>query len=92
MPYAVQSEIVQHCGDNTSFSDYGIVVVTLPENCDLTLDPILISEALTALGSYTELERDLTRRLADLEGKLTNLESYVRATRDIVARLAALAN
>ena len=92
MPYAVQSEIVKHCGDNTSFSDYGIVVVTLPENCEMTLDPTLTSEAVTALLSYTELEKDLTRRLADLEGKLTNLESYVRATRDMVASLAELAN
>ncbi len=90
MPYAVQSKIFKHCGDSVSFLENGIVVVSLPENCDLTGDPTLTSEAVTALRSYTDLERDLTRRLSELEGKLLNLGNYLQPTRDMVARLAEL--
>ena len=92
MPYAIQSEIFKHCGDYISFLENGIVVVTLPENCDLTLEPTLMSEGVTALRSYTDLERDLTRRLGELEGKLSNLNTYVQPTKDMVARLAELVN
>ena len=92
MPFAVQSEIFKHCGDFVSFLGNGIVIVSLPENCDLTLDPTVTSEAVTALRSYTDLERDLTRRLGELEGKLLNLNNYVQPTRDMVSRLAELAN
>ena len=92
MPYAVQVEIFEHCGDTVSFSENGIVMVTLPATCDLVLDPTLTSEAVAALRSYTALERDLTRRLSELEVKLLNLQNYVPQTRDMVARLAELAN
>ncbi len=92
MPFAVQSVIFKHCGDFVSFLGNGIVIVSLPENCDLTLDPTVTSEAVTALRSYTDLERDLTRRLGELEGKLLNLNNYVQPTRDMVSRLAELAN
>jgi hypothetical protein len=92
MPHSVQSEIFKHCGDLIGFLENGIVVVSLPENCDLTLDPTLTSEVVTALRSYTDLERDLTRRLGELEVKLSNLDNYVQPTRDMVARLAELVN
>lgn len=92
MPFAVQNEIFKHCGDFVSFLENGIVVVSLPDNCELSLDPTLTSEAVTALRAYTDLERDLTRRLSELEGKLLNLNNYVRPTRDMVSRLAELAN
>ena len=92
MPYAVQSEIFKHCGDFISFSENGVIVVSLPENCDLTLDPTLTSDAVTALRSYTDMERDLTRRLGELEGKLMNLGNYIQPTRDMAERLAELGN
>ncbi|MBT8067381.1 MAG: hypothetical protein KJO09_09080 [Gammaproteobacteria bacterium] len=92
MPYGIQREIFKHCGDFVSFLENGVVVVKLPEKCDLTLDPKLTFEAVTALRSYTDLEKDLTRRLSELEGKLLNLNNYVQPTRDMAARLAELAN
>ncbi len=92
MPYAVQSEIFKRCGDAVGFLENGVVVVSLPEVCDLKLDPMLTSEAVVALRSYEDLERDLTRRLSELEGKLLNLANYIQPTRDMVTRLAELAN
>jgi len=90
MPYAVQSEIFKQCGDFISVLENGVVVVTLPEICDLTLDPTLTTDAVTALRSYTDMERDLTRRLGELEGKLLNLGNYIQPTRDMAKRLAEL--
>lgn len=92
MPYAAQSNIFKHCGDFVSFSETGVVVVQLPQECDLTLDPTITREALAALRSYTDLEKDLTRRLSELEGKLLNLGNYIPPTRDMATRLAELVN
>jgi len=87
MPHAVQSRVRANCGDRFSFLSNNIVQLTLPESCDLKLEPQIVSEAISALGSYTGLERDLTRHLADLEMKLVSLESYLPPTRDIVSQL-----
>jgi hypothetical protein len=38
------------------------------------------------------MERDLTRRLSELEGKLMNLGTYIQPTRDMAERLAELGN
>jgi hypothetical protein len=59
----------------------------LPEICELALESQLVSEAVGALGSYANLEIDLTRHLADIEGKLVSLEAYLPPTRELIGLL-----
>jgi hypothetical protein len=87
MPHVVQSRVRENCGDRIDFLNDNIVQLTLPESCNLALDPLVKSEAVNALSSYVELEKDLTRHLADLEMKLVSLESYLSPTRQIVEHL-----
>jgi len=87
MPHAVQSRVRKNCGDRFTFQNNYIMQLELPESCDLALDPLVVSEAVDALGSYANLEMDLTRHLADLEMKLVSLESYLSPTRELVEHL-----
>jgi hypothetical protein len=87
MPHAVQSIVREICGDRYDFQNNNIVRITLPESCEVTLDPLVISESISALRSYADLENDLTRHLADLDGKLLNLDAFLSPTREILTQL-----
>ena len=87
MPHAVQSAVRKNCGDNFTFQSNYVMQLQLPESCELALDPQLVSKSVESLGSYTNLEVDLTRHLADVEGKLVSLESYLPPTREIIKLL-----
>jgi hypothetical protein len=49
-----------------------------------------ISEAVNALKSYADLEKELTRHLADIETKLVTLEFTLFQTREIVSHLEGI--
>ncbi len=87
MPHAVQSSVRENCGDQFDYQSNSIILLSLPESCDLTLDPLVISEAVSALSSYADLENDLTLNLANIEIKLLSLESYLPPTREIMEHL-----
>jgi hypothetical protein len=87
MPHAIQTKVREDCGDRYSVQSDFTVRLTLPERCDLGLDPLVISEAVSALSSYTELEKDLTRHLADIEAKLVSLEAGLSPTRELAEQL-----
>lgn len=87
MPHAVQGAVRKNCGDRFTFQRNYVMQLRLPESCELALDSQLVSEAVDALGSYANLEFDLTRHLADVEGKLVSLESYLPPTRELIELL-----
>jgi len=87
MPHAVQSKVRENCGDIFTFQSNYVMQLQLPESCELALDSQLMSEAVDALDSYASLEIDLTRHLADVEGKLVSLESYLPPTRELIGLL-----
>ncbi len=87
MTHAVQSTVRKNCGDRFTFQSNYVMQLELPESCELALDSQLVSEAVDALGSYANLEIDLTRHLADVEGKIVSLESYLPPTRELIGLL-----
>jgi len=87
MTHAVQSTVRKNCGDRFTFQSNYVMQLELPESCELALDPQLVSEAVDALGSYANLEIDLTRHLADVEGKIVSLDSYLPPTRELIEHL-----
>jgi len=87
VPHAVQSVVRDNCGDRIEFLSNSVQHLSLPEKCEVELDPRIISEALIALRSYVDLKEDLTRHLADLEAKLRSLESPLAETRETVKYL-----
>lgn len=87
MPHAIQSAVRKNCGDRYDFQSNNILHLILPDTCDLTLDPFAISEAITALRSYGDLEKDLAHHLSDLDSKLTSLDAHLSTTRKVVKKL-----
>lgn len=87
MPYSVQSAIRDKCGDVYNIQSDNTVQLTLPESCDVGLAPPVISEAISALRSYFEMEKDITRHLGDLDIKLQSLSADLSATRETLAYL-----
>jgi len=92
MPHIVQNAVRENCGDRFESRNDGVVLISLPEECDLALGPTVIDEALVKTLSYSELEIDLTQSVADLENKILNLNNYITPTRELAARLAELAD
>ena len=82
MPHAVQSAVRKYCGDRFVFLPNQEVHLILPENCDLTLDPQVTSEAIIALSAYVDLKKDLTRHLADTDRKLISLENFITPVKE----------
>jgi hypothetical protein len=87
MPHSVQSRMRESCGDKITSQKDNVVQLALPERCELTLDPLTISEAVSALNAYSSMENDLTRHLADVEMKLLSLEAYLMPTRELAKYL-----
>jgi len=90
LPHAVQNSVRANCGDRYEFDSNHVVWLSLPQNCDLTFEPMAISEAVNALKSYADLEKELTRHLADIESKLVTLEFTLFQTREIVSHLEGI--
>ena len=90
MPYSVQSAIRNQCGDVFNFQSDNTVQLTLPKSCDLGLAPPIISETISALRSYSEMQRDLTRHLSDVDVKLQSLSADLSSTRENLAFLVEI--
>jgi hypothetical protein len=78
LPHTVQSYIRQNCGDKG-----GMVFST----CELDLDRTVIDKAFKMLDSYSNLETDLNRHLADMEQKRTSLGNFQLQTKKLIEAL-----
>lgn len=90
MPHVVQTAVREECGDIFQSGQDGVVLIFLPEECALNLDPAVVEAAVEKTLQYEDLELDLTQAIADLENKLVNLGNYITPTREIVAQLSEL--
>ena len=90
MPHVIQNAVRQNCGDIFESGEDGVVLIYLPEECNLSLDQAVIDSAVDKTLLYENLEVDLTQRLADLENKVTNLRNYISPTRELASQLAEL--
>lgn len=90
MPHDIQSAIREECGDIFESREDGVVLVSLPEDCELNLDPAYAERAVKETAGYEDMKADLTHRVGDLENKILNLSNYIAPTRQIIAQLDEL--
>ena len=89
LPHTVQSYIRQNCGDK-SIDIVNVVSVTVGmvfSTCELDLDRTVIYKAFKMLDSYSNLETDLNRHLADMEQKRGSLGSFQLQTKELIEAL-----
>ncbi len=71
MPYPVQEAMLARCDDVSVIDERGAPSNRLPEQCELDLPPGDVAIAVAAIFD-AELQRDLVRRIADLDTKRIN--------------------
>jgi len=81
MPYPVQQQIRSLCGETISEDKHGQVVMGLPGDCHLKLDPATVRDAVRQVHDMPDVRLDLNRQLVDLDQKLISV--------DVIARRAA---
>lgn len=82
MPYGVQERIRSRCGEE-SRDVKGAVIRRLPTSCRTGLDPALIASAVAQLRAVPEMNRDLTRYIADIDQKLAAYETAQLRAREL---------
>lgn len=88
MPYAVQLEVRQKCGDRVTTIAGGAQMAALPGDCSLGLDPATVGLGVSRIAD-AELREDLTRHISDIDQKLSAFERYIRLAKDNQLMLAA---
>lgn len=89
IPYAVQQRIRTACAEvMADTASSGLSRMTLPAHCSLNLAPAEITRAAARLRDTPNLERDLTRELADLDQKLIQTDRSIIRARQLAAELA----
>ena len=89
MPLAVQSAIRDHCGDRYVFYRRRVVGVSLPDQCEVSLDAAAANEAARAIRSTPGLREEMTRYVASVDEKLDVLKMNLLMTRRFVRDLEA---
>ncbi len=86
IPYQVVARILERCGDQTSESR-GTVIFRLPKVCSLSLDERAVERAVVQLKTAPEMDRDLSRYIVDVDGRLRNFATSERRGRNLLAVL-----
>ena len=82
-----QTAIRQNCGDHISFSENFLLKLQLSESCQLDLEPDQVTEAVNSLTNYSDIKKDVIRKLSDLEVKLEILQALLTPVDAIIADL-----
>jgi hypothetical protein len=84
IPDQLQRKIREACGDRQSGNRF-----TLPEECDVALDPALVRQAAAALRARPDLAEALNRHLALVDNQLGNIATLRGLVDPLHARLPA---
>jgi len=74
VPYAVQAELQEKCGDRHVFHNARIIGVRLVETCDLRLDKSVAGAAAAALRNEPGIQQELVRYLGSIHERLQALQ------------------
>ena len=82
LPYSVQSAIREQCNDRVVTLPGGAQVASMPDRCDVTIEPALWKSSVAAIEA-AKLSEDLTRHIADIDQKLSGFDRFGKAARDL---------
>ena len=85
--HEVQSAIREECDDRYRFGEGGTLYLELPETCDVPIDEDTVEQAVSALGEYEDIEKDLARHIAILDSKLKSLQANKSPIKEMIALL-----
>jgi len=88
MPYRIQAAIQQRCGDRVETLAGGEQIASLPDRCELGLDPATVAAGESSLAA-AGLEDDLNRLLVDIDQKRSGFARFGRNAHALRAELEA---
>jgi hypothetical protein len=88
--HSIQKVIRKQCGDQYDFQNNNILLLSLPETCSASLDPLIVSKAIEKLSAYDELENGLAHHLNILESKLQSLKAHLQTTDVLIKYMQGL--
>ena len=87
MPYPIQQQIQDRCGDRLVAFKGRVVGIALLDKCELDLSPALLGEGVSRVSGQPNLELDLNRYLGALDLKLALLDFNRRLSEELGAEL-----
>lgn len=88
MPFAIQSEIRDRCGDRLVFEGKRIVGVALADRCHVAIDAAQAEEVARRIATAPELRAEMTRYIASVDEKLGVLNTNIVMTKRFIADLS----
>jgi hypothetical protein len=92
IPYTVQMQIRNQCGDIEVYDGRRIVGYRLPDHCDVSLDNAMVRAAVLHIREQPRMVDDVTRYLASLDEKVGALEGTVAEAEKLKTMLLAAAH
>lgn len=91
MPDAIQTEIRAKCGDIYT-KIRNSYLTSLPESCNVDLDPTLAASAVAALRTDESLKEDLRYLIGNEMGKQVDVSTAIRQLEEVISLLEKLIN
>ena len=89
VPFDIQSEIQQKCGDIPIYYRKRVIGIRLQEPCIARFDPALAFETATAIRREPNIERDLVRYIGAINERLASFESSLLIAADLKRALSS---
>lgn len=77
LPNNIQAAIRQDCDDRYTPTERNLLVLKLPEKCEVEFEQDQIIEAIEALDEYLLLEQELVQRLASIAVKRSAIKAHL---------------
>ena len=91
MPHDVQTAVRENCGDQFERTGKSLLLIKLPDKCDIPFSKEQVRRTLESLQDYPSLKRELNQRLAAIEIKrmaiVANMPQIESLIQDIENRL-----
>ena len=87
LPNGVQTAIRESCDDRYIPTERNLLILKLPETCEIEFEQDEIAEAMVALDEYPHLERELVQRLASIAIRRSAIQAHLPLIDSLIEEL-----
>jgi hypothetical protein len=87
LPNDIQSAVRESCSDKFVQTENSLLILELPETCELEFQNDQVAKAVEALSEYPQLKRELVQSLASIAITRTAIEAHMLLIDSLVAEL-----
>lgn len=77
LPNSIQAAIRERCDDHYIPAERNLIILRLPDTCELEFDQDQIIDAIEALDEYPLMERQLVQRLASIAVRRSAIQAHL---------------